>query len=120
MSYGSEFWSAEALVDSGSPLSLFTRNVANGLRLPFSSALDHTTVEVLGEVHEVFKFPVTLALDPPGDEMSWNTYGWFFRSHPEWSLPVSAILGGEGFFDRWKVIFVLQKGYFTVESRLTD
>ncbi|MFF8990012.1 hypothetical protein ACF09H_08710 [Streptomyces sp. NPDC014983] len=114
VAHGTFSWSADALIDTGSPVSVFTRNVADALELSLASAMDRQKIAIAGGLHEAFKFPISLALDPL-DEMSWNTFGWFLCGDMEsWKLPVSALFGTEGFFDRWKVTFALRDGYFSV------
>lgn len=114
-SYYGRAWTTDALIDTGSPVSLFTRKLADSIGIEFDLAGDERReFFVAGGRHVAFKFPIRLALDPIS-EMAWNGFGWFF--YEDWDLrpPVGAIFGSEGFFDEWAVNFVRRYNYFSVE-----
>jgi hypothetical protein len=114
--YGGHSWREDALIDTGSPASLFSREIADLLEIDPTNSIERGSFRVVGGQHVAFKVPLRLALDPP-DQMSWNSFGWFFYAYEDWGPPsVGAVFGSEGFFHHWAVNFVLRHNYFTVQS----
>lgn len=99
----------KALVDTGSPRCVFPRGIADLLGLEFPKK-PPVTVHLMGEKWPAITSNVTLVL-PPFDDLSWDAEVDFVA---EEGLPF-ALLGYEGFLNRWAVSFNAYHSYFVVE-----
>lgn len=99
----------KALIDTGSPTCVFPRGAGDLLGVEF-----HYTphrVRLMGGLWVAVRESVSMMLEPfEGD--SWDADVLFVRDE---GLPF-ALLGYEGFLNRWAVSFNGALGYFTVES----
>lgn len=103
-----------ALIDTGATHCLFPLGAAEALQLDVTSREGRQvhTFDVSGKPRPAFSEIVTLTL-PPFEELNWDAEIWFFFE--EWDLPF-ALLGSEGFLDKWVVSFDRSSNYFIVES----
>jgi hypothetical protein len=106
---------ARALVDTGSPLCIFDRAIADALDVDMSPGrgLDRA-IRVLGGSHTARLATVVFDL-PPFEGLSWETDAVFL--YEELDLSFAGLLGQQGFLDRWVVSFNYYDGYFVVEER---
>lgn len=98
----------KALIDSGSPWCVFPRGTGDLLALGFGST-PHK-VKLMGQDWPAIRECVHLTIDPFRDQ-TWDADVFFVRDD---GLPF-AVLGYEGFLNRWAVAFNGALGYFTVE-----
>ncbi len=104
-----------ALIDTGSPNTLFDRGVADALGLEIGKpGAQVENVHLLGGVHKAERFHVVLML-PPFDDITWEAAVLFLRE--ELDVAFAGLLGTEGFLDRWVVSFNYYDNYFVVEER---
>jgi hypothetical protein len=101
-----------ALVDTGAPLTLFPRGMAELLEISLPDLRDPSveTVTMLRHDWPVYCTTVTLTL-PPFEDMTWESG---VRFALEDGLPF-ALLGYEGFLNRWVVTVNGAQGYLVVE-----
>lgn len=117
MSLGDVAWSTEALIDTGSPLTLVTHEVGEALGVQYlRPGADHDSVSMLGKTNAVQRETVRITLDRFGHNLAWETDVWFFHQSWDMQLHVGAIFGTAGFLDQWAVTFVRPKEYFVVEE----
>lgn len=103
-----------ALVDSGSPITLFSAVIAYRLDIDLTwRHADTQKVNILGDEHEAVMATVNLAMDE-FPQISWSARVGFLRE--DLDLPFSGVLGTEGFFEKWVVSFNLPENYFVVEE----
>lgn len=115
MLLGDQFWSPDALVDTGSPRTLFKKEVGDAIGLPWHRRhAEYEQFEMLGESQAAQRETVQLFLNAAPD-VRWQADVWFFVEHWDWKLPVSAIFGNDGFFDEWAVTFLRREAQFVVE-----
>ncbi|HWL36829.1 MAG TPA: aspartyl protease family protein [Frankiaceae bacterium] len=114
MAYGGMEGQVRALIDTGSPRTLFGRGVADMLGIDLASGPAASTALMLGGRWDVDLHYVTLTL-PPFNDISWETEVDFFRDALE--LPFEGLLGTQGFLDHWVVSFDYYGSQFVVEER---
>jgi hypothetical protein len=102
----------KALIDTGSPRTIFPRGIGDLLALNFPTYPSDapTRLSLLSREWGAITWDVELALSPVAGE-SWPAEVDFVMDE---GLPW-AILGFEGFLNRWAVTFVGAYGYFLVE-----
>lgn len=106
-------WTTRALIDTGSPKTIFDRGAADALGVKIGCAGARTaTIAILGATRTVQIEDVELSLDhDPG-------YCWTapvgFITDPQFRMTFQGILGTEGFLDKWAVIFNKYYDYFSV------
>ena len=107
-------WTMQALIDTGATNCLFPLGAAEVLGLDMTPAAgrEFGRFRIVGQVLKAYPHHVTLTL-PPFEELNWQAEVWFFTE--EWPLPF-ALLGNDGFLDRWVVSFNRASNYFIVES----
>ena len=101
-----------SLVDTGAPRSVFPRGTGDalGIEFPDLRSLAPNTVILMGR--EWPAVPLTVSLDlPPFQDLGWEAEVDFVFDE---GLPF-ALLGYEGFLNRWAVSFNAYMGYFVVE-----
>lgn len=110
-------WSEDALVDTGSPLTLMTYNVAEALELEIPRpGAEIRQVQILGGNRSIQLETVELSINQVGADLTWTAEVGFFTEDWRMELQVGAIFGTRGFLDTWAVTFVAKKSYFVVEE----
>jgi hypothetical protein len=105
------------LLDTGAPFTLVNRGVADALGVDFDDRNARRRWHHVGGARRQAQVElVSLALSP-FTERAWETEVGFFVE--DWQMPFAALLGQEGFFDRWVVTFNRYDNYFIVEERDT-
>lgn len=106
-------WTTRALIDTGAPQTIFDRGVADALLINVGRAGAITgNVKLLG-VSRILQFEdVELSLTHEPQEAWTARVG--FITDPTFQMPFQAILGTEGFLDRWAVLFNKAYDYFDV------
>lgn len=104
-------WVTRALIDSGSPLTVFDRGAADALLVRIGQAGAETgSVALLGKVRRVQFEYVELSLACE------TTYSWTARvafiTDPQFQMAFQGILGTDGFLDKWAVLFNRYYDYF--------
>lgn len=102
----------KALIDTGSPRTIFPRGIGDllGFEFPTFGADAPTKIKLLGHEWPAITEVVQLVLRPFQDD-AWDAEVDFVL---EEGLPFG-VLGYEGFLNRWAVSFVGAFGYFVVE-----
>jgi hypothetical protein len=109
-------WSEDALIDTGSPVTLFTHEVGKALNVPYlQEGSDYDSFAILGHLQVAQRQRVQLSLNK-FPELQWGTDAWFFVRSWDWKLNVGAVFGTAGFLDHWAVTFVKSHDYFVVEN----
>lgn len=105
--------STKALIDTGSPRTVLPRGVGDLLGIGFPRYRTDATkkIRLLGQDWPAITETVTLELPPFDDDLTWEAEVDFFVDE-ELSF---ALLGYEGFLNRWAVTFNAAFGYFVVE-----
>lgn len=107
-------WTTRALIDSGAPLSVFDRGVAEALCLNMSQVGAETgTIALLGKRPTVQFEYVELSL-PAYPGHSWEARVAFIRDRT-FQMPFQGILGAEGFLQKFVVTFHAGANFFLVE-----
>ena len=107
-------WTTRALIDTGSPLTLFDRGAADALCIRMGSAGAETgSIAVLGAVRRVQYEYVELSL-PRYPAFSWTAHV-AFTTDPQFQMAFQGILGVEGFLDKFVVTFNAYENFFVVE-----
>jgi len=112
-------WSADALIDTGSPRTILTHEVGEAIGVPFGLAPTddcYEHVEMLNSRVAVQRHSVELRLNRWPD-LGWRADVWFTMSAWTWKLPVMGIFGVEGFLDRWAVTLLAGRQEFVVEDQ---
>lgn len=111
---GGEEASERALVDTGSPRTVFSRGAAIALQIDLpelgEGGPNVKTLTFLGNKWEAVSETVTLQL-PTYPDLRWEAEVDFVLDE---ALPYG-LLGHEGFLDRWAVSFNAYHSYFVVE-----
>lgn len=102
----------KALIDTGAPRSVFPRGIGDllGLEFPTLPSAAPTKVRLMGHEWPAITATVNLLL-PPFSDLGWEAE---VDVVVEEGLPF-ALLGYEGFLNRWAVSFNGYLGYFIVE-----
>lgn len=97
-------WTTQALIDTGSPSTLFDRGAADALGISFgySDAIT-ATVAILGARRRVQLEDIEIGL-ADDSSFQWTARVGFFLD-PAFQMPFQGILGGDGFLDKWAVTF---------------
>jgi hypothetical protein len=105
--------STKALIDTGSPRTILPRGVGDLLGIEFPRYRTEATkkIRLLGQDWAAITETVTLELPPFDDDLTWEAEVDFIVDE---YLPF-ALLGYEGFLNRWSVTFNAAFGYFVVE-----
>ena len=104
-------WTTRALVDTGSPLTLFDYGTAEALGLRLGQSGHRSgQVALLGRTRPVQFEYVDLSL-PGTREDCWEADVAFIKQ-PDFQMPFQGILGQRGFLDRHIVTFNFYAGYF--------
>jgi hypothetical protein len=107
-------WTTRALIDSGAPLSVFDRGVAEALALNIGCLGAETgSVALLGKRPSVQFEYVELSL-PHYSGHSWEARVAFIKDRT-FQMPFQGILGAEGFLHKFVVTFNAGENYFLVE-----
>lgn len=107
-------WTTRALIDTGSPLTIFDRGVAEALVINIGYAgCQRGSVALLGASRPVQFEYVQLSL-PHYPGLSW-TARVAFVSDRTFQMPFQGILGAEGFLDKLVVTFHAYENFFLVE-----
>ena len=117
VSYGDNAgWSEDALIDTGSPETLFSHEIGQAISIPFlAPGSEYDSFRMLGHLQVAQKARVSLSLNKFPD-IRWETDAWFFVEDWDWSLNVGAVFGTHGFLEQWAVTFVKSEDYFVVED----
>lgn len=104
---------ANALIDTGAPVTVFPRGVGDllGIELPSDGSDGDEVVIMLAHRWPCIVRTVSLVL-PPFNDLEWEAS---VRFSIEEGLPF-ALLGYEGFLNRWAVSFNAYMGYTVVET----
>jgi hypothetical protein len=107
-------WTTRALIDTGSPLTIFDRGVAEALVIGIGHAgCQRGTVALLGASRPVQFEYVELSL-PHYPGFSWTARVAFITDRT-FQMPFQGILGAEGFLDKFVVTFHAYENFFLVE-----
>lgn len=107
-------WTTRALIDTGSPLTIFDRGVAEALVISIGYAgCQRGTVALLGASRPVQFEYVELSL-PHYPGLSWTARVAFVTDRT-FQMPFQGILGVEGFLDKFVVTFHAYENFFLVE-----
>jgi hypothetical protein len=107
-------WTTRALIDTGSPLTIFDRGVAEALLINIGYAgCKKGYVALLGGRRAVQFEYVDLSL-PHYPHFSWAARVAFITDRA-FQMPFQGILGAEGFLDKFVVTFNYYETFFLVE-----
>lgn len=110
-------WTTRALIDTGSPLTIFDYGTAEALGIRMGQSGHRTgSVALLGSTRAVQYEYVELSLPGTGGDC-WTADVAFIKQ-PDFQMPFQGILGQEGFLARHIVTFNYYAGHF--EIRLAD
>jgi hypothetical protein len=112
-------WTTKALVDTGAPITLFDRGVADALGIRWDHAGCETGITAIlgGSRHIQFELvDICLAND---ESLSWSARVAFIKD-PAFQMPFQGILGADGFLDRWMVTFNKYYDYFELRNPDAD
>jgi hypothetical protein len=105
-------WQTKALIDTGSPRTIFDRGAADALEIDLSDRSRQRLHFLAGQ--SLYAVPAMVALTlPPFDDISWETEVDFLLG--DWNMPFG-LLGQIGFLDRWVVTFNRYRNYFAVQQ----
>jgi hypothetical protein len=106
-------WTCRALVDTGAPITLFDRGVADALGIRIRPAgAEHGWVTVLGGNWQIQYEDVDLAV-PNNDGLAWTARVAFVLDQ-RLQMPFQGVLGSRGFLDQFAVTFNQYYDYFIV------
>jgi len=108
-------WRSRALIDSGSPITIFDYGAANALGIRVNRAgAEMASIAILGSVRTIQIETVDLSLVREPD------YAWTarvgFTVDPSFQMSFQGILGTEGFMDKWAVTFNKYYEYFELRT----
>jgi hypothetical protein len=107
-------WTTRALIDTGSPLTIFDRGAAEALCVSIGQAGAVTgTVALLGAVRCVQYEYVELSL-PHYPGFSW-TARVAFTTDRQFQMAFQGVLGAEGFLNNFVVTFHAYENFFLIE-----
>lgn len=106
-------WKSRALIDTGSPLTLFDRAAANalGIRINSSGARSGSIALLGGRRPIQYEYVELCLLQDRADVWTADVA---FVKDPGFQMPFAGILGLRGFLDRFDVHFRCYNGYFEV------
>lgn len=106
-------WRTSALIDSGSPITIFDHGTAQALLVRFNHAGAETgQVAILGARRTVQFEYVELAI-VADLSLHWMARVGFITD-PTFVMPFQGILGNDGFLDKWAVTFNKYYDYFSL------
>jgi len=113
LDHGNIHIGSNALIDTGAPVTVFPRGVGDALDIDFpeDEADGDEKVTFLGHDWQCVLRTVTLCL-PPFEDLAWDAPVRFVMDD---GLPF-ALLGYEGFLNRWAVSFNAYEGFTVVET----
>lgn len=107
-------WRTSALIDTGSPITVFDYGTAEALLVRFGHAGAETgTVRLLGARHPIQFEHVDLALVDDA-EFQWAARVGFITD-PQFVMPFQGLLGTDGFLDKWAVTFNKYDEHFVLQ-----
>lgn len=108
-------WATKALIDTGSPITVFDRGAADALLVRIDNAgAEFGYVKILGGNRKVqFEYVDLCLLAEPG--FQWTARVGFIVD-PAFEMIFQGILGSEGFLDKWAVTFNKYYDYFILQS----
>ena len=107
-------WTTRALIDTGSPLTVFDRGVAEALCISIGHLGAETgTIALLGAPRRIQFEYVDLSL-PRYPGLSWTARAAFITDRT-FQMPFQGILGAEGFLNKFIVTFNAYENYFLVD-----
>jgi hypothetical protein len=114
LSSGSDLAQTHALVDTGSPRTIFPRGIGDllGVEFPDLDSKARTKITILGRDWPAVTATVTLELLPSKGSTAWEAEVDFVLDD---GLPF-ALLGYEGFFSHWAVFVNGYGAYFVLEE----
>jgi hypothetical protein len=108
-------WTTRALIDTGSPLTVFDRGVAEALCINIGYTGANTGwVALLGAGRHIQFEYVDLTL-PHYPDLTWTARVAFVTDR-SFQMPFQGILGSEGFLDKFVVTFNVYENFFLVEN----
>ena len=108
-------WTTRALIDTGSPITVFDRGAGEALLVRFGRAgADTGTLAILGALRNLQFEHIELSL--VGDATQVWTARVGFITDPTFQMVFQGLLGTEGFLDKWAVTFNKYYEYFEVQS----
>jgi hypothetical protein len=103
------------LIDSGAPITVFDRGVADALNIRVGRTGAETgSIRILGGDWTVQFEVVDLSLIAD-ESVSWAARAAFVKS-PDLQMPFQGLLGTDGFLDRFVVTFNKYYDYFLIEQ----
>ncbi len=107
-------WTTRALVDTGSPLTVFDFGTAEALGIRLGHVGHrHGTIQLLGSTRHVQFEYVLLSLPETGGD-AWEADVAFIKQ-ADFQMPFQGILGQRGFLERHIVTFNFYEGRFDVQ-----
>lgn len=107
-------WTTRALIDTGSPLTVFDRGVAEALCISIGHlGAERGTVALLGASRQVQFEYVDLSL-PRYPGLSWTARVAFITDRT-FQMPFQGILGAEGFLNKFVVTFHAYENFFLID-----
>jgi hypothetical protein len=112
--FGPNEWLTTALIDTGSPITVFDYGTAEALLIRFGHAGAETgTVALLGKRLPIqFEYVDLSLVDDPSICCSARVA---FIADPTFQMSFQGLLGTEGFLDRWAVTFNKYYDYFVLQ-----
>ncbi|MDQ1711651.1 MAG: hypothetical protein QOE45_1101 [Frankiaceae bacterium] len=108
-------WMTRALIDSGSPLTVFDYGTAEALGVRIGQAGHRSgTIALMGSARPVQFEQVQLSI-PKMTDVSWGSDVAFIKQ-TDFQMPFQGILGQQGFLDRFAVTFRYFNGHFDIEG----
>lgn len=107
-------WTTRALIDTGSPITVFDRGAADALLVHIGYAGAETGRVALLGAHRTVQFEhidLCLAQD---SSFQWSARVAFILD-PQFQMIFQGILGTEGFLDKWAVTFNKYYDYFELQ-----
>lgn len=107
-------WTTRALIDTGSPLTIFDRGVAEALCLRIGHLGAETgSIALLGATRRIQYEYVDLSL-PHYPGLTWTARVAFVTDRT-FQMPFQGILGAEGFLNKFVVTFHAYENFFLIE-----
>ena len=107
-------WRTRALIDTGSPITVFDYASAEALLVRFNHAgADFGSIALLGARRQVqFEYVDFRLVDDP--EYSWTARVGFITD-PTFVMSFQGLLGTDGFLEKWAVTFNKYYDYFVLQ-----
>ena len=108
-------WTTRALIDTGSPITLFDRGAADALLIKIGRlGAERGEIALLGGRRQVQFEHVELCLAADPTAFCWVAHVGFITD-PMFQMVFQGILGSDGFLDRWAVTFNKYYDYFAIQ-----